>query len=149
MEVVGAAASVIAVVQIADRIIDVCRAYITGVHDAPADLRVILIEVGSVKCVLEVIALLGTSSARQNDLRMLSKLQSCLTGCQTALAGLEVLLPAQYSEPARGWRKRRQKLKLSLEYLDWPSRRNKALKLLAEIGRHKSTLSLGLTTEAV
>jgi hypothetical protein len=148
MEVVGAVASVIALVQIADRIIDVCRAYITGVHDAPADLRAILIEVGSVKCVLEVIKLLGTSSAGQNDLKILSKLQSSLTGCQTALGGLEALLPAKYSAPARGWRKGRQKLKPSLEYLDWPSRRDKALKLLAEIERHKSTLSLVLTTEA-
>jgi hypothetical protein len=36
MEVV---ASIIAVVQIADRIITMCKAYIEGVRDAPADLR--------------------------------------------------------------------------------------------------------------
>lgn len=59
MEVVGAAASVVAVIHIADRILDVCRVYITGVHDAPADLRAILIEVSCVKCVLEVIELLS------------------------------------------------------------------------------------------
>jgi hypothetical protein len=61
MDPLSAASSVIAVVQIADRIIDLCRAYITGVKDAPAELRAILIEVGSVKCVLEVIELLDTS----------------------------------------------------------------------------------------
>ncbi len=44
-------------VQISDRIITVCKAYIKGVKDAQADLRHILLEVGSLNCVLEVLEL--------------------------------------------------------------------------------------------
>jgi len=44
MDLLSAAASIIAVVQIADRIVALCKAYITGVNDAPTELRAILIE---------------------------------------------------------------------------------------------------------
>jgi hypothetical protein len=92
MDPLSAAASVIAVVQIADRIIDLCRAYITGVKDAPAELRAILIAVGSVKCVLEVIELLDTSGEAEvtfQGVKILEKLQGPLAGCKEALNALE------------------------------------------------------------
>jgi hypothetical protein len=59
MDVLG---TTIAIVQITDRTIDICKSYIKGVRDAPADLRHILIEVGSLKCVLEVLELSASSS---------------------------------------------------------------------------------------
>jgi hypothetical protein len=148
MDPLSAAASVIAVVQIADRIIDLCRAYITGVKDAPAELRAILIEVGSVKCVLEVIELLDTSGEAEvtfQGVKILEKLQGPLEGCKEALNALEGLFPRQSESAATGKRKR---LALSLTTLAWPFKREKALKFLEEIGRHKSTIALGLTTEA-
>jgi hypothetical protein len=148
MEPLSAAASVIAVVQIADRVIDICRAYITGVHDAPADLRAILIEVGSIKCVLEVIELLNSPCEGElagHSVAILEKLRSPLEGCKDALKCLEALFPSPSETPVKG---KRQRLALSLASLAWPFKREKALKLLEEIGRHKSTISLGLTTEA-
>jgi hypothetical protein len=150
MDPLSAAASVIAVVQIADRIIDLCRAYITGVKDAPAELRAILIEVGSVKCVLEVIELLDTSGEAEiafQGVKTLEKLQGPLEGCKEALNALEGLFPPQSESAATGKRKRKR-LALSLTTLAWPFKREKALKFLEEIGRHKSTIALGLTTEA-
>ena len=147
MDPLSAAASVIAVVQIADRIIDMCKAYIMGVKDAPADLRAILIEVGSVKCVLEVIELLDTSGGAQSmvhGVEILEKLRGPLVGCKEALNSLENLFPPQSAGPVKGKRKR---LSLSLATLAWPFKSHKALKLLEEIGRHKSTIALGLTTE--
>jgi hypothetical protein len=129
------------------RIIDFCKAYITGVIDAPADLRSILIEVGSVKCVLGVIELLespGEESA-SHVMEILEKLQKPLAGCKEVMKKLERLFPPQSENPVKGKRKR---LALSLTTLAWPFKRDKALKLLEEIGRHKSTISLGLTVEA-
>lgn len=47
------AAASIAVVQIADRVLTLCKAYIDGVRDAPDDFRLILIEVSSLKPILK------------------------------------------------------------------------------------------------
>jgi hypothetical protein len=146
MDPFSAVASAIAVVQIADRIIALCKAYITGVNDAPADLKAILIEVGSVKCVLEVIELLDPSRGGGDSVEILKRLQTPLEGCKEALKSLEALFPPQSALSAK---RKRKKLSLSLTSLAWPFKRDKALKLLEEIGRYKSTMSLSLTTEAV
>lgn len=141
MDVISAFASVIAVVQIADSIATLCKAYITGVYDAPADLRAILIEVGSVKCVLEAIELLGPPVTGDDKVAILEKLRIPLEGCKEALMALEGLFPPL---PAKG---KRERLALSLASLAWPFKRDKALKLLDEIGRYKSTIAIGFTTE--
>jgi hypothetical protein len=57
MDLLSITASVIAITQIADKIVSVCKGYINTVKDAPKDLRSIVIEVGSLKCVLEVLQL--------------------------------------------------------------------------------------------
>ncbi|KAE8443901.1 hypothetical protein EG329_001211, partial [Mollisiaceae sp. DMI_Dod_QoI] len=147
MDPFSAVASAIAVVQIADRIITLCKDYITGVHDAPADLRAILIEVGSVKCVLEVIELLKPSSGENDKVEILEKLRSPIEGCQEALKSLEALFPSQQSSTTRS-RKKKQKVTLCLATLAWPFKRDKASKLLEEIGRHKSTIALGLAADS-
>ncbi len=147
MDPFSAVASAIAVVQIADRIITLCKDYITGVHDAPADLRAILIEVGSVKCVLEVIELLNPSGGGDAKIEILEKLRSPIEGCQEVLKGLEALFPSQQSSTTRSKRKK-QRVVLCLASLAWPFKRDRALKLLEEIGRHKSTIALGLTTDS-
>jgi hypothetical protein len=76
---------------------------------------------------------------------ILEKLQKPLAGCKEAMKKLEGLFPPQSESPVKG---RRKRLALSLTTLGWPFKRDKALKLLEEIGRHKSTISLGLTVEA-
>jgi hypothetical protein len=146
MDPLSAFASAIAVVQLADRIAELCKAYITGVKDAPADLRAILIEVGSLKCVLEVIELLDPSKGGSSNFTTLARLNSPIQGCREALESLEAMFPAPSETPNSG---KRQRIELSLARLAWPFKREKALKLLEELGRHKATISLGLTTEAV
>ena len=126
--------SVIAVVQIADRVADLCKAYITGVKDAPTELRAILIEVESLKCVLEVIKLLDTSDETEptaGTVEILDKLKGLLEGCKESLRSLEDLFLAQSENLVKGKRKR---LALSLTTLAWPFKKDKALKLLEEIG---------------
>ena len=141
MDPISAAASVIALVQVADRIISLCKAYITGVHDAPADLRAILIEVGSVKCVLEVIELLGPPEP--GSANILQKLASPLEGCREALTSLETLFPPS-SSITRG---KERRVTLSLASLAWPFKRDKAQRLLRELGRHKANITLGLSAD--
>jgi hypothetical protein len=55
MDPLSLAAGVIAIIQFTDKIISVCKSYVTTTKDAPNDLQVIIVEAGSVKCVLELV----------------------------------------------------------------------------------------------
>jgi hypothetical protein len=52
-ETFAIAAGVIAVIQITDRVVDICRFYIESVQDCPSDLRVILSETFMLKILFE------------------------------------------------------------------------------------------------
>jgi hypothetical protein len=149
MEAVAAVASIVAIVQIAESIINTCKAYIRDVKDAPSDLRTILIEVGSVKCVLEALELsISSEDENQEESRLLRKLGGGggpLEGCMEALGALEKLFPSQPQPPPRG---KRQRIALSLATLAWHFHREKAKRLLEDISTHKATISLTLAAES-
>jgi hypothetical protein len=71
MDPLSITAGVIAIIQIADSITSLCESYLTTVKDAPKDLRNILIEVESVKCVLEVVEILASQQCGENCLNIL------------------------------------------------------------------------------
>jgi hypothetical protein len=149
MDPLSLTAGVIAIIQMADKIISVCKDYVTTVKDAPKDLRTIMFEVGSLKCVVEVLELLlsqETCGDASNILRRLNCSDGALEGCKKSLRDLESLFPAPKESATDG---KRQKLLCSLTRLAWPFKADKARKLLDDIGRHKITISLSLTTEAV
>lgn len=52
-EVIAVGASVIAVIQISERIIGLCKFYIETARDAPSDFRAILIELSMLKTIFE------------------------------------------------------------------------------------------------
>jgi hypothetical protein len=52
-EAFAIAAGVIAVIQITDRVVDICRFYIESFHDCPSGLMVILSETYMLKILLE------------------------------------------------------------------------------------------------
>ncbi|KAH9220714.1 hypothetical protein DL95DRAFT_519613 [Leptodontidium sp. 2 PMI_412] len=145
MDPLSIIASTFAIVQIADRIITLCKQYLSGVHDAPAELRLIAVEVGSVKCVLEVLELPspdGTSTIQP----ILEKLKIPIQGCHEAFVALEALFPSDPDVPVQG---KRQRLAVSLASLAWPFKRDRASKLIEQIGSYKATIVLGLTAETV
>ncbi|KAH7407314.1 hypothetical protein BKA64DRAFT_412178 [Cadophora sp. MPI-SDFR-AT-0126] len=144
MDPLSIAASTFAIVQIADRIITLCKLYISGVRDAPAELSLIASEVGSVKCVLEILELQpadGTNTSQP----ILNKLQDPLKRCHDAFVALEALFPSESDSPAQG---KRQRLSKSLAALAWPFKRDRATKLIEQIGRYKATIVLGLTVDS-
>jgi hypothetical protein len=53
MDPVSAGASVIALIQLADRLVQLCSHYIETVQNYPKDSRVILIEASSLRSILE------------------------------------------------------------------------------------------------
>lgn len=148
-EAVALVASVVAIVQIADRVIGLCKFYLETVHDAPADIRRILIETSTMKTVLENVQFL--SSCKTGTSRMLQGLSGpdgLLHGCQNTIAQMEGLFPTIYAQGPRGGRSKRQKVKASLAYLAWPLKGDRPNKLVEELNRLKATISLTLTTES-
>lgn len=139
MDPVSITASVIAIIQIAEKIVSVCKDYIATVKDAPSDLRTILIEVGSLKCVLEALEL-SVSGELSDILQKLGSPDGPIEGCKQALALLERQLPRPFGYA--GDAKRRK-----IDVLAWPLKEPRARKALEDIARHKATISLALTTE--
>ena len=58
-EAFALATSIVTIVQVADRVIALCKYFIQAAHDAPSDLRNILIETSTVKTILQNLQFLG------------------------------------------------------------------------------------------
>lgn len=149
MDPLSITASIIAVTQLAGKIVSVCAKYVRNVKDAPNDLRIIMIEVGSVKGIAEALQHL-VPHERDDDasaaLRSLQSVHAPLEGCKQALTALDSLFPSEIERAPDG---KRRKLHLSLESLAWPLLAHKAKKLLDDVGRHKATISLALMTQTM
>lgn len=142
MDPLSVTASIIAVVGLAENIITRCKAYVSAVKDAPNDLCNILIEVGSVKCTLETLEMRRKVSLILQDI---GNADGPLEGCDRTLKALMKLFPTE-SDCTR--KRKRSNLIKSYAELAWPFKEGKARKLLEDLGRHKATLVLILTTDA-
>jgi len=121
MDPLSATGSVIACVQICSSILSACVHYIHAVKDAQNDLRNIMIEIGSLKCVLEVLNLVSS----QGDGLEVSAIQqkfegrdNPVHGCQRALVALQELFPKEEAVSATDGKRR--KLNTSYRSLAWP-----------------------------
>ena len=149
-EAVAIGASVIAIVQIADRIIGVCKYFIGSAHDAPSGLRAILLEVSALKTVLENLNfLIECNSASTLIISSLCKADGLIDGCLRSLQELENLFPQESVAVEGRSCSKRSKIKCTLTSLAWPLKETKAKRLLDDIMRYKSTITLTLTTESL
>ena len=149
-EAVAIGASVIAILQLTDRIIGACKFFIGSTHDAPSGVRAILLEVSALKSVLDNFNFLtGCNSASTTMISTLSKADGPIQGCLQSLQELESLFPPD-SVPSEGQgHSKRRKIKSTLTTLAWPLKETKAKKLLDDVMRYKSTITLALTTESL
>lgn len=135
------------------------------VRDAPHDLRIILVEVSSLKSILQNVQFLD----RVNDVIRNSTLKDTLAACKESLDGLEGLFPKNDSliTPSPGFQggnlgpstvrsvrsmwstgQKRPKFTKTLAALSWPPKVDRAKKLLDEISRHKGTINLALLADS-
>jgi hypothetical protein len=142
MDPLSAMASIIAVIGLAENIITRCKVFVSAVKDAPNDLCNILIEVGSVKCILETLEIRRKVSPILQDI---GNADGPLEGCDRALKALVKLFP---TESDRAGKRKRTNFIVSYAELAWPFKEGKARKLLEDLGRHKATIVLILTTDA-
>jgi hypothetical protein len=138
-------ASVIAVIQISDRIIGLTKHYIEAAQDAPRDLHVIRIEASTLKAIFESMKLLLDSGySFSSSLRKLSEKDGAIEGCRRSVSELESLLEPLPHPTSDG---KRRKVQATLSSLAWPLKESKAIKLLDEILQYKKTIALSLSTE--
>ncbi|KXX76563.1 Vegetative incompatibility protein HET-E-1 [Madurella mycetomatis] len=70
MDPFSTAAGIIAVIQIADMVVSLCKCYLEAANDAPSDLRLILVETSTMKTVLESLSFLCSRDIKEirNDM---------------------------------------------------------------------------------
>ena len=151
VETFGLVGSIIAIVQISKTIVSLCQFYIGAVKDASTDLRVIYIEVSTLKGIAKSLQYLTQPNIANSDLlEDLAKVTGPIEGCKRALKDLEALFPP-VPVVENGRRSKRRKLDFTAlaAALAWPLNASKAKKLLQEIIHHKTTINLALTAEFV
>lgn len=144
-EAFALAASIIAVVQIADRIATISKSLIETVQDYPKDLRLFYIETGSLKVIFESLHFLKHDDPA--DSALLQRLRGDdgpIQGCKAAMEQLDRLFPSLPLPTAKGKGTKRIKMQTVLVSLAWPLKADKARKLLDEIMVHKSTINMAL-----
>jgi len=142
------AASLIAVVSLADTLITRCHRYLSTVRDCPGDLRSILVETSTVRSVLRNLEFVYRNASNAEGRQFYASLNGengPIRGCRTCLQGLQDLLPEHERESVGG--KRRNLPRLTVERLAWPLLESRARKLLGELGRFRSTINLALVTD--
>src|SRR5690242_20011340 len=94
-ETVAVVASIIAIIQISDRVISCCKFYIESTTDTPAALRVILVEISTLKSVLESLQFLQSCTHAAPALwKQLSGQDGPIEECKRSITALEKLFPA-------------------------------------------------------
>lgn len=149
-EAIAVGASVIAIIQIADRIIGLCKFYIETARDAPSDLRVILVETSALKTILENLNFLTACDGPDSTAaRSISGADGPIEGCFRTVAELERLFPSDSVRTRAQESSKKGTLKSVLIALAWPLKESKARKLLDEMMRYKTTISLALTATSM
>ena len=146
-EAVALAASVFAVIQLSERIASICRFYIGSVDDYPKDLRLIYVEIGSLKVLFEGLSFLDQQDEQENaTLRALQGGNGPVESCKQAIEELGKLFPP-VPTGASSSRRFKEKLRAGFAALEWPLKANTARRLLEEIMKYKTTISLALQSQ--
>ncbi|KAK0641394.1 hypothetical protein B0T16DRAFT_496113 [Cercophora newfieldiana] len=146
-EFVALGASIIAVIQAAERIHKVCKFFIENVDNYPSDLRLILIETSSLKAVFQSLEFIDKhDSDASTFLKELKEPGGPFAGCLESVLELEKLVPPGMLPTGTNSTKRRKTESL-VNALAWPFKRDKARTLLNDISQYKSTISTAVSVE--
>ena len=160
-EAIAVVASIIAVIQISDRLVGLVKTCIEASKDAPKDFRVILNEISTLKIIFENLEfLIRVDGSKSTLLPRLEGPAGPIEGCQSSITELTNLITPGFEEPDTRPKKKRKtgtddtfadlKHRASKFYtrLAWPLKETKARKILEDIARYKATINLALSNEA-
>jgi hypothetical protein len=153
-EVVALGASIIAICQIADRLIGLCKVYIETVHDAPSDLRKIMVEMSALKTIFQDLEFLKRCDSKLSAvLESMAGNDRAIGACRQAMADMEKLFPQGFINTHRSADRASKRMKVAykatLAALAWPLKASKAMRLLQDISMHKTTITLALTADSL
>jgi hypothetical protein len=142
MDPLSTAANIIAIINAANRVIVLCRRFLEVVRDAPGDLRLILVEVSTLRAILDDLHFLVKCNQGPTVLDSLARDHGPVEGCRKVISELEDLLPPECVLATDS------KRKAIMTALGWLVKESKAKTLLEELREYKSTIALALTTDS-
>ena len=142
MDPLSAAANIIQIINAANKVINLCRRFLEVVRDAPGDLRLILVEVSTLRAILDDLHFLVSCNHGPSTLDTLTRDHGPVEGCRKVVSELEDMLPAECVFATDS------KRKAVLTALSWLWKESRAKTLLDELREYKSTIALALTTDS-
>jgi hypothetical protein len=139
--------AVIAIIQVVDRAIGLCKFYVETAKDANVDLRSILLETSMLKAVLENLKLLIQQNAATPGLSYLSGPDGVIETCEKTVKELITLFPADIVARSQCSKPLKRKRDIAT-YLAWPLKKAKAERLRAEITRCRENIVLAITADS-
>ncbi|KAF2106194.1 hypothetical protein BDV96DRAFT_337169 [Lophiotrema nucula] len=142
MDPLSITASVIAILQLSGKIISSCVAYTSAIKDAPKELKAISVDIQSLQAIIRILDLTSANATADNGLA------TSLDACRQSLKALSDLLDHQInlSSPQNGPSAKKARTMPTLATLAWPLKRSRVQALIDDISRHKSTITLSLST---
>jgi Fungal N-terminal domain of STAND proteins len=142
MEPLSAIASVINVVQLADRVLRLCGKYAAAVKDAKDEIGRLAHEVEALRIVLESVDEMIKDGVRKTltPEPLLEELQGIIENCKADLEDLVVQLDSG--------KERRPMSCLGRRALKWPFKSKDITKIIEALDRYKGTITLALTVAA-
>lgn len=142
MDGLSGAASVIAVIQLLDRVATLCHKYAKGVKNAKSDIQRLQGELSRLRTILgDTQKLLqGPNGAR---LETSQQFGSTLKECSSQLDGMEKKLEAKLNTGRRG----KAMTGLGLRALKWPFESEEANGIIQSLTKFRDTLSVGLNVD--
>ena len=133
------AASIFAVVQLADRVLSLCGNYLQSARSAKDDIERVSVEVGTLKSVLERADQMVNDEIMKEYMSdsLRQELEKIITSCQLTLKNLDSKL--NHNQQESGIRKL-----LRLSALKWPFKSKEVMNIIQELDRHKGTITLTL-----
>jgi hypothetical protein len=133
---IGLVGTLIAVVQVCNKIISVCYEYRNGIRDASGDISRILDETSSIRTLAERLLKTAEADYRADlpSLQSLDDAENPLRRCLTELVDLKTILKLGRKVGLRST-------------LVWPLKRPEAERRLLAIERAKTTLQLALSAD--
>lgn len=139
MEVLGIAASIIAVIQLTEAVSGLCYRYIGAVKRAQKDAQELMGELSSLNRVLGALKEYTDKNPQSTTvLQMLNTRGGPLSGCLSELERLETKFN---SSVPKGWRRK------IMRSLKWPLEETETLQIISRIERQKNLFTIALSTD--
>ena len=138
-----AAASIIGVVQLGDRVLALCGHYVSEVRGAKQDIERFIAEVASLQNVLKQADELAQKRVLNlHSHSLVQELADLTSGCRATLEELE----CELSSVNRG-HMHKVMSRIGMRALKWPFKKEEVTNIIDALNRHKGTITLALNLD--